>query len=328
MIDFKYHLVSLMSVFMALAIGIVLGAGPLQESIGNSLAEQVSALRTDKQALQSATRAQQELLDDYDTYLGASTRPLIDGALAGKRVVLVRLQNASDADVQAVQDDILDADATVTGTVNIAKEWAAADSTADRTKGAAALAKAVGDPGPSAAASGAYLNRVLGELIAVRDPGALGTERPRADAAMASLRRSGLLSVSGSPVARGSVVLAVSGGHTVLVDPKAQERDADQQTQEAYIGLLQAVRGQSRATVLAGPRRSTTVSSLVADLRADNNAAEAISGVDDIDHPMGRVSSVLVARSAGGGTIEQCGTAGDAKNLLPATLAASPSTAP
>ena len=37
MIDFRYHLVSIASIFMALAVGIVLGAGPLKEDIGNTL---------------------------------------------------------------------------------------------------------------------------------------------------------------------------------------------------------------------------------------------------------------------------------------------------
>ena len=35
MIDFRYHLVSLVSVFLALAVGIVLGAGPLKDTIGD-----------------------------------------------------------------------------------------------------------------------------------------------------------------------------------------------------------------------------------------------------------------------------------------------------
>ena len=33
MIDFRYHLVSLIAVFMALAVGVVLGAGPLQGTL-------------------------------------------------------------------------------------------------------------------------------------------------------------------------------------------------------------------------------------------------------------------------------------------------------
>ena len=45
MIDFRYHLVSLISVFLALAVGIVLGAGPLKESIGDTLTGEVDTLR-------------------------------------------------------------------------------------------------------------------------------------------------------------------------------------------------------------------------------------------------------------------------------------------
>ena len=48
MIDFRYHLVSLISVFLALAVGIVLGAGPLRESLGDQLAGQVEQLRTEQ----------------------------------------------------------------------------------------------------------------------------------------------------------------------------------------------------------------------------------------------------------------------------------------
>lgn len=48
MVDFRYHLVSLVSVFLALAVGIILGAGPLQNSIGNTLQDQVTELRTSR----------------------------------------------------------------------------------------------------------------------------------------------------------------------------------------------------------------------------------------------------------------------------------------
>ena len=42
-IDFRYHLVSLVSIFLALAVGIVLGAGPLKERLGNTLTGEVTA---------------------------------------------------------------------------------------------------------------------------------------------------------------------------------------------------------------------------------------------------------------------------------------------
>ncbi|HUV47611.1 MAG TPA: copper transporter, partial [Actinomycetes bacterium] len=33
MIDFRYHIVSIVAIFMALAVGIVLGSGPLKDDI-------------------------------------------------------------------------------------------------------------------------------------------------------------------------------------------------------------------------------------------------------------------------------------------------------
>ena len=53
MIDFRYHLVSLISVFLALAVGIVLGAGPLRENLGDQLAGQVEQLRTEQEQLRT-----------------------------------------------------------------------------------------------------------------------------------------------------------------------------------------------------------------------------------------------------------------------------------
>ena len=50
MIDFRYHLVSLISVFLALAVGVVLGAGPLQNSLGTALNDQVTSLRENRKA--------------------------------------------------------------------------------------------------------------------------------------------------------------------------------------------------------------------------------------------------------------------------------------
>ena len=52
-IDFRYHIVSLISVFLALAVGIALGAGPLKETIGDTLTGQVDALRAEKDELRT-----------------------------------------------------------------------------------------------------------------------------------------------------------------------------------------------------------------------------------------------------------------------------------
>ena len=52
MIDFRYHLVSIIAVFFALAAGIVLGAGTFDEAADQALTSQVSDLRDRNQDLQ------------------------------------------------------------------------------------------------------------------------------------------------------------------------------------------------------------------------------------------------------------------------------------
>ncbi|MDU5317282.1 MAG: copper transporter, partial [Varibaculum cambriense] len=54
MIDFRYHLVSLMAVLVALTMGVVLGAGPLQGKISDTLSGQVTALSKQQAELREA----------------------------------------------------------------------------------------------------------------------------------------------------------------------------------------------------------------------------------------------------------------------------------
>ena len=53
MIDFRYHLVSIVAVFLALAVGIVLGSGPLDEQIQGALQTQTDDLRSQQNELRS-----------------------------------------------------------------------------------------------------------------------------------------------------------------------------------------------------------------------------------------------------------------------------------
>ena len=51
MINFRYHIVSIVSVFLALAIGVALGGGPLKGEVDNTLVQQVKSDRATKTSL-------------------------------------------------------------------------------------------------------------------------------------------------------------------------------------------------------------------------------------------------------------------------------------
>ena len=98
MIDFRYHLVSIVSIFLALAVGIVLGAGPLKGDIGTSLTEQMTALRADKAQLRTDLDAARRDTSARDTFSAAVAPAIMKGQLTGKTVALVVAPGA-DADL-------------------------------------------------------------------------------------------------------------------------------------------------------------------------------------------------------------------------------------
>ena len=68
MIDFRYHLVSLIAVFLAVALGIIIGTTALNEPIQADIEGQVTDLEQDKRALEDRTQQLQTQVDTADSF--------------------------------------------------------------------------------------------------------------------------------------------------------------------------------------------------------------------------------------------------------------------
>ena len=123
MIDFRYHLVSLISVFLALAVGVVLGAGPLQNSLGTALNDQVTALRENRNATQTKLEQTETAVNERDSYITQAASGLLPGTLASKNVAMVLLPEAKAEDADAITTQLKNAGATVTGRVSLTSTW-------------------------------------------------------------------------------------------------------------------------------------------------------------------------------------------------------------
>ncbi|OKL47578.1 hypothetical protein BSR29_03980 [Boudabousia liubingyangii] len=117
--DFRYHLVSLASVFLALAIGVVLGAGPLQSTLQSALSGQVGDLKTQNQSLEQQLGVAHEQNELDQKYLKALAQSSNQGMLNGLSVGLVLLPGVVDAQVKDVTDTLTAAGAKVTGQVKL-----------------------------------------------------------------------------------------------------------------------------------------------------------------------------------------------------------------
>lgn len=123
MIDFRYHLVSLISVFLALAIGVVLGAGPLQNSLGTALNDQVTSLRQDRNAMQAQLEQTETAVNERDSYITTAAASYLPGVLAERKVALIVLPEAAAQDIESITTELETASATVVGRVTLTTAW-------------------------------------------------------------------------------------------------------------------------------------------------------------------------------------------------------------
>ena len=85
MISYRHHIVSLVAVFLALAVGVVLGGGPLSDLERDdraTLSKSPAATRTERTP------------DFGDQFAAASAARLYAGGLADKRVAVVTMPGA------------------------------------------------------------------------------------------------------------------------------------------------------------------------------------------------------------------------------------------
>lgn len=127
MVDFRYHLVSLIAVFMALAIGIVLGAGPLQNSIGSALNDQVESLRQSRDDARIVADEAESRSAAYREGLESLAPEMIAGTLEGQAIVIVTLPGAEDAVRESHSENLTAAGATVTGTIALTENLFSAE---------------------------------------------------------------------------------------------------------------------------------------------------------------------------------------------------------
>lgn len=127
MVSFRYHLVSLIAVFLALALGIVLGSGPLATGIGDSLSGDLRAVREERDELTQDLKQEQGRVSDRDAALTSALTSAAAGSLTDQQVALVVLPGASDEDVTAIADAVTAAGAT-TVTARFTEAWEGVDA--------------------------------------------------------------------------------------------------------------------------------------------------------------------------------------------------------
>jgi hypothetical protein len=313
LIDFRYYLVSIVSIFLALAVGIVLGAGPLQGDIGTRLTEQITALRAEKTQLRNNLDTVNRDAAARDTFFSAVAPAVMKGRLTGKTVALV-VEPGVDADlVTSATTALTQAGAKVGSTVTLTDAWADPSKSALRNTVASPYATlttaplGAGNPDQLAAT-------VLAQAILAGTANSTVRLTPEASAALNGLEAGNLINTTPDQIVPSSSVVFLSGS---VKGSNQQDTDA---RLAAYVQLVRSLDAGGSGVVVAAKSNTTDATKsadLVAAVRKNSGALKTISTVDDADLPMGQGTLILALAQQYAGGAGQYGLAGDAKAILP-----------
>ncbi len=279
MIDFRYHLVSIVAIFLALAIGIVIGTAALNGPVTLALRKGNASLSGELSSERVQVATLQQQLNAAGTFAQTAAPQLLAHLLDGQRVVVIDAPGASGAVGQGVTTMLHQAGATISGQVLLQDNFFATSQstltqmdTISQSIKPANLTLTGGSPQQRAA-------QVLASAVVTKtEP---GLDDATSQGILSSFAGPGFLTTSGQPAARATLAVVITPADP-LTGPDAAA------TNQALTEVAAALSSASRAAVMAGPASSTQPGGAIAALRASDSANQ-VSSVDDADLPFGQI---------------------------------------
>ena len=313
-IDFRYHLVSLIAVFLALAIGIVVGTTALNGYVVDDLRARNGTVIHDKRTLEGQVRDLRTQVSRREQFADAVGPKVVAGQLTDEKVVLVTMPGVSEQLVQDLTRLIQSAGGAVTGRLSLHGDLL------DPTKSSVVddVTAQVAPPGLSLPDDSAA--RAALELAAatVSKPGP-SISRDAAAKVLGGFRGADLVDVQAAGIS-GLVPATLAVLVSAAYDGTPLD-DAARHAQQAAVALATALDARAEGAVLAGPASAAQSGGLIAALRSDGAASGAVSTVDAADTAYGAVATVLALHEQATGRAGRYGQG-------PGAQAAAPTPAP
>jgi hypothetical protein len=311
-ISLRHHAISLAAVFLALAVGVVLGSGLLSDTLLSGLRDEKRDLHAQIDSLSDAKNTLTEKLvaaNAFDTQMAGR---IVHGTLTGKSVVVFRTPDAHDDDVDAVAKIVGQAGGALTGTIRLTQEFVDANA-AEKLRSVvnSSILPAGTQLSTKLVDQGSQAGDLLGIVLLIsRDPAVPPVDDEQRGIVLAALRETGFITFSPSGpdhIGAANAALVVTGG-------TLGEDAGNQGVTVARFAAALAPHGSG--VLLAGRDGSSTGTAAIAVARADAAVASTISTVDDVDAEPGRITAVLgLADLINGGRPGQYGTGRGATSL-------------
>jgi hypothetical protein len=312
-IDFRYHLVSLIAVFLAVALGIIIGTTALNAPILADIKSQVSALEKDKRSLEDRTQQLQSQVESTDTFADAVAPALVDHVLAGNSVLLVVTnEDVPSETVDQVTALIKQAGGTVSGTLTLQPEYSDPSTATSLQNYVTGSGLPAGVTLPPVDDAGKLVGSLLAQVLMI-PPAGTAPDRAAISSALAGLSALHVVTAEGDSVAPADYAVVLTAGTITGSDAAARNT--------IMTDLVSALDGAGSGTVVAGDSASAGDNGLVGVIRADPTLSAALSTVDNAASAAGRISTVLALVGEGDGTSGKYGTGKDTQPVPPVPAA-------
>jgi hypothetical protein len=299
---------SLSTVLLALAGGVALGGGPLQDGAASPSVE-----RADASAL-SRSRAEATSLDQTrrfdDAYLRATAPRVLGDRLEGRTVTVVTLPGADPARVA----DLTELVGAAGGAVTVQAQVRPALLDVGNRQLVAELARQTQEAArtpvrtPRSAEGYELTGRLLGHALVDRENAGSAGDRT-GEGILAGFATARLVTTTESVTRRGSLVLVVAG------EPRGSA-DAREGAGSIVASLVDGLDASGDGAVLAGPSAAAASDGVVGALRR-TPVRKQVSTVDALDSLAGAVVAVRALAAEADGTTGHYGGADAPEGVLP-----------
>lgn len=323
MISFRFHVVSITAVFLAIAIGVVVGTTYVDGAVVDGLRNRINAVEENLDERRAENDRLEQELGRTEAFTSASASFAVSGRLTDAPVLLLATRGVDEAAVQRMVVLIREAGGATPGVVWLERAWALEGD--DQRAAVAEILDRDPDDNPEALRSDAWA-AVADELAAppagesdtptgADDPTTTGDEpRPETLAALAEV---GLLSIDAvGDDSTGLGDLAGTGPRILLVTGAR----AEPEPAGAVPLIASSVVDADLLTVLAdihidapeAPPRGEELTASMSDA-----LIESVTVVDHADRIEGQVAAVLALSAEPGAVAGHLGYGDGAVGVLP-----------
>jgi len=300
-ISFRYHLVSIIAVFLALALGIVVGTTALNGPITTDLRKQVNTLKGDRGTLANQVKALQREVSDAGQFASSFGSLLVKDSLARQSVLLIGLPGARTSVEDGITKQIESAGGKVSGHLELTVSYIDARRSSDITSLVTSGVHPIGLTLPEVSDAGQLGGALLAFVL-------LGKGQPTdLSQVLSGFAELHMISDAGKNITPSTTVLVVGSGPLISANYAAS----------AELALVTALQSAGGHVVVAGDSGSATKGGIVAAVRGTNGDKATVSTVDNSDSAIGQVSAVLALADIIKSAVGHYGTAKSADALFP-----------